>query len=145
MSLKKICRCGRIIPQSIHMCSECEAKNEKVKRQGYKDYKSKRTDIKEQKFYSSGNKEWTLTKEAVKSRDKGLCLICDSKDREGFVDEVHHIVELKEDWSRRLDMTNLICLCKRCHFYVHKKYKQSAKDKSEMQQKLRALIESEDY
>lgn len=137
---KKICRCGKIIPQDIPRCSECEAKLTNRNRQGYKDYKNKRTDIKEQKFYSKSNQAWTITKEAVKARDKGLCLLCDSKGDDGYVDDVHHIIELKEDWSRRFDMSNLICLCKRCHFYVHKKYRKDSKSKKEMQDKLKELI-----
>ncbi|CEQ00324.1 HNH endonuclease domain protein [[Clostridium] sordellii] len=143
--LKKICRCGKQIPQTLKMCSECEAKLTKSKRKGYKDYKSKRTDIKEQKFYDNGNKDWTLTKQAVKNRDEGRCLLCDFKGDDGYVDEVHHIIELKEDWSRRFDMSNLICLCKRCHFYVHKKYRKDSKSKKEMQDKLRELIKRDDY
>lgn len=138
--LKKFCRCGKIIPQNISMCSECEAKLNNRKRQGYKDYRHKRTDIKEQRFYSKSNREWSITREAVINRDHGLCMICDSNNKEGYVEEVHHIVELKEDWSRRLDMNNLICLCKRCHFYVHKKYNRDEKCKKEMQNKLKQLI-----
>ena len=143
--LKKFCRCGKIIPRDIIRCSECEAKFNKRKKQSYIDYKSKRTDIKEQKFYSPSNQAWIITREAIIARDNGLCLLCDSKDNEGYVDEVHHIVELKEDWSRRLDMTNLISLCKRCHFYVHKKYNRDDKSKKEMQDKLRELIKRDDY
>lgn len=139
--LKKFCRCGKKIPQNIKMCSECEAKLTKSKREGYKDYKSKRTDIKEQKFYSLSNKAWVITKEVVKARDNGVCLLCESKNDKGYVDDVHHIIELKEDWSRRFDMSNLICLCKRCHFYVHKKYRKDNKSKKEMQDKLRKLLE----
>ncbi|MFR3071994.1 MAG: HNH endonuclease [Paeniclostridium sp.] len=139
--LKKFCRCGKKIPQNIKMCSECEAKLTKSKRKGYKDYKSKRTDIKEQKFYSLSNKAWVITKEVVKARDNGVCLLCESKNDKGYVDDVHHIIELKEDWSRRFDMSNLICLCKRCHFYVHKKYRKDNKSKKEMQDKLRKLLE----
>lgn len=138
--LKKFCRCGKIIPQDISMCSECEAKFNNRKKQGYKDYKNKRTDIKEQKFYSKSNHEWNLTRAAVINRDEGLCILCDSNNKEGYAEEVHHIIELKEDWSRRLDMTNLVSLCKRCHYYTHKKYNKDNKSKIEMQNKLKQLI-----
>lgn len=138
--LKKFCRCGKIIPQDISRCSECEAKLTNRNRKGYKQYKSKRTDIKEQKFYSPSNREWKITRQAVINRDNGICLLCDSKNNRGYVDDVHHIVELKEDWSRRCDMMNLISLCKRCHLYVHKMYRKDSKSKKEMQDKLKELI-----
>ncbi|MEU3039173.1 HNH endonuclease [Nocardia salmonicida] len=34
---------------------------------------------------------------------------------------VHHKVELKEDWSKRLDMDNLEVVCIGCHNKIHKK------------------------
>lgn len=142
--LKKICRCGKIIPQTKFICDECEVKSGYRKREGYKNYKSKRTDIKEQKFYNN-NKDWAITRQAVISRDNGLCLLCESNNKHNYVDEVHHIVELKEDWSRRYDMNNLISLCKRCHFHVHKKYNRDDKSKKEMQDKLRELIKRDNY
>ncbi|CEP50284.1 HNH endonuclease domain protein [[Clostridium] sordellii] len=140
---KKFCRCGKIIPQGLPRCDDCQAKFDKRinvtdNKKAYKKYKANRKDFKEQKFY--GSKEWKLVKDSVKLRDKGLCMLCDSKGDDMYVDEVHHIVELKEDWSRRFDMNNLICLCKRCHFYVHMKYRKDSKSKKEMQDKLRSLI-----
>ncbi|TWK49239.1 hypothetical protein CHCC20347_1522 [Bacillus paralicheniformis] len=32
---------------------------------------------------------------------------------------VHHIVEVKQDWSKRLDLSNLESLCNACHNKVH--------------------------
>lgn len=140
--LRKFCRCGKIIPQSMKRCPECQSKYDKRitlnNREAYKRYKSKRTDSKEQKFYLS--KEWIFTRETVKQRDRGLCMLCDSNNKLSFVDNVHHIEELKDNWSKRTSMDNLICLCDRCHYYVHKKYKKSPKDKEAMQQKLRDIL-----
>ncbi|PAE58568.1 HNH endonuclease, partial [Bacillus licheniformis] len=34
-------------------------------------------------------------------------------------DMVHHIVEVKQDWSKRLDLSNLESLCNACHNKVH--------------------------
>ncbi len=53
------------------------------------------------------------------------------------MDTVHHIEELKEDWSRRFDKDNLISLCESCHQKIHKKY---LTNKLETQHNLRALI-----
>lgn len=133
--LKKFCRCGKIISQDIKMCNECEAKFNKDKKKSYKTYKTRRTDTKEQSIYSN-NKDWKLTRKAVMNRDNGMCKLCENK----HSDVVHHIEPLKESWSKRFNMSNLICLCNRCHYYVHKKYDKEYKSKVEMQDKLSKLI-----
>lgn len=138
MALKKFCRCGKIIPQELKMCSQCEAKLNKQNKKVYKDYRASRTDIKEQRFYVS--KGWILTKPEAIKRDKGLCRLCLSKNSISVQDTVHHIVPIKDDWALRLDIDNLICLCDGCHKKVHKKYRKSFKDKREMQEKLKELI-----
>lgn len=140
--LRKFCRCGKIISQEFKMCPECQEKFDRrtkvTNKEIYKRYANNRTDVKEQKFYKS--KEWLFTKEVAKQRDHGVCMLCDSKNKLSFVDNVHHIIELKEDWSKRTSLDNLICLCDRCHFYVHKKYKKSQADKEKMQQELKSII-----
>ena len=68
-------------------------------------------------FYRS--KEWLATRQAVLVRDHGLCQECLRQGRITKADTVHHIVELREDWSRRLDPANLISLCSACHNVVH--------------------------
>ena len=37
--LKKICRCGKVIPYSIKRCPECEAKAEKERKENIRYYK----------------------------------------------------------------------------------------------------------
>ena len=140
--LKKFCRCGKLIPQSLKVCNECQAKidarSKTLNKETYKRYKAKRIDLKEQRFYS--NRDWLFTRDTVRKRDKYLCKLCESNNKISYVDTVHHIVELKEDWSKRTSLDNLICLCSRCHYYVHKKYNKDFKSKKEMQEKLRSLI-----
>ena len=41
---------------------------------------------------------------------------------------IHHIEELKDNWSKRFDKDNLISLCENWHQKVHRKYL-SNKDK----------------
>ncbi|WP_297439080.1 HNH endonuclease [uncultured Clostridium sp.] len=141
--LKKFCRCQKIIPQEMKICDECKKKFEYKKKiqdkETYQKYKGKRTDDKEQKFYKTQN--WVFTRDVVKARDKGICRLCDSKGKLSFVNNVHHIEELKDTWELRTSMSNLICLCDRCHFYVHKKYKMSNEDKIAMQTKLREIMQ----
>ena len=56
---------------------------------------------------------WQKVRAAVVSRDNAMCCICLEQGRYNppKVIEVHHIVSLEQDYSRRLDKTNLICLC----------------------------------
>ncbi len=98
-------------------------------------YKKDRKDTKEQKFYSSKN--WIKVRDIIKNLDNNLCLVCLDNNELNNMDTVHHIEELKEDWSRRFDKDNLISLCESCHQKIHKKY---LTNKLETQHNLRALI-----
>ena len=62
---------------------------------------------------------WEKTRQAVLIRDKGLCQECLKEKKITPADTVHHIVELREDWGRRLDMDNLVSLCASCHSRIH--------------------------
>ncbi|WP_341636879.1 HNH endonuclease [Staphylococcus casei] len=65
-------------------------------------------------FYHSS--EWRKCRVQVLIRDSYLCQHCLKR---GIVNDkdlfVHHIVELKRDWNRRLDMGNLETVCRTCH------------------------------
>lgn len=103
----------------------------------HKEYKKYRQDTREQSFYSSG--EWLRKREDVKVFYKGIDIYSFyvlHTIEEGQT--VHHIVELKEDWSRRLDNGNLIYLTEANHQLVHKLYE---KDKEGTQKLLYSLIE----
>lgn len=65
-----------------------------------------------QKFYTS--KEWRDLREYKLSLDP-FCFDC--KNNGYFVGavHVHHKIDINEDPSKRLDIKNLISLCKKCH------------------------------
>ncbi|WP_115340543.1 HNH endonuclease [Staphylococcus saprophyticus] len=71
-------------------------------------------------FYNST--QWRKLRQQVLMRDNYLCQHCLD---EGVVNDknliVHHIVELKDDWSKRLDMENLEAVCFSCHNKIHSK------------------------
>lgn len=71
-------------------------------------------------FYHSS--AWRRLRQQVLMRDDYLCQHCLAK---GVVNDkdliVHHKVELKDDWSKRLDMENLEAVCFSCHNKIHKK------------------------
>ena len=119
--LSKLCpRCGKKILMSEKYCNECNDKIVEDKKQSYKRYKARRDDLKEQRFYCT--KEWNMAREIVKARDYGSCRICQSQGNIINFDVVHHIIELKEDWNKRTNKNNLICLCDKCHSKVHDIY-----------------------
>ena len=61
---------------------------------------------------------WKKKTIQIKNRDLYLCQVCKKQLHKTFLAfygrkriEVHHIVKLKNDFSKRLDDDNLICLC----------------------------------
>lgn len=67
------------------------------------------------------SKPWQKKRKQINERDKHLCQVC-IRDRHNtqlkynFTNiEVHHIDSIAEDWDRRLDDENLICLCASHH------------------------------
>ena len=69
-------------------------------------------------FYNST--QWRKLRQQVLIRDNYLCQHCLA---EGVVNDkdliVHHKIELKRDWSKRLDMENLEVVCFSCHNKIH--------------------------
>lgn len=59
---------------------------------------------------------WQKKRNEIKERDMFLCRIClyDKKINNKNL-QVHHIVSLEEDYSKRLDNNNLITVCPTCH------------------------------
>lgn len=76
------------------------------------EYRKTRTDIREQKFYKS--KEWKKLREHKRSINP-LCEECLLVGMATPMDVADHIIEIKDDWSRRLDLSNLMSLCYECH------------------------------
>ena len=68
-------------------------------------------------FYNS--KEWRVVREYILMRDKYLCTNCGNP-----AEEVHHIIHLTPqnitDINISLNAENLTCLCKNCHFDIHR-------------------------
>ena len=57
-------------------------------------------------------------------------------------DIVHHIIELTEDVSKGLLMSNLIPVSISTHNYIHSVYNKSLKDKKELQERLLSFIKN---
>lgn len=61
---------------------------------------------------------WRNKKRDIVHRDRALCLVCMSGAYPSYSSrplnqkvQVHHIIPINEDYTRRLDGDNLICLC----------------------------------
>ena len=70
-------------------------------------------------FYCS--REWQQLRQAKFDLANGLCEMCRKEGviREGK--EVHHIIKISQDWSKRLDFDNLILLCPEHHNLMHER------------------------
>lgn len=121
--LKKICRCGKVIRYNNKSCDECKAKIELERKQNIKYYKQNtyERDSKYNKFYKS--REWNSVRQLAIVRDHALCKDCLNKNTITPYNTVHHVVPIKHDWNRRLDINNLICLCESCHQKRHNSMK----------------------
>jgi len=89
------------------------------KQQEAKYYNKHVRDKQSTSFYKS--REWKQTRQLVLLRDNYLCQSCLKQDRVVPAVMVHHIVELKQDWNKRLDLNNLESMCNSCHNKVHGK------------------------
>lgn len=99
--MMKFCsKCGRLVQYPKRMCEECENK--------YAVSSSGRHNPQSQAFYNS--KDWKVLAAFKLQKENYTCEECG-----GIATDVHHIVPILDDWSKRLDYSNLQALCDRCH------------------------------
>lgn len=125
---KRCSRCGRRLPAG----STCPC----VKRR-HQEYDRYSRDKKSKEFYNG--QEWINARAAALDADGGIDVYLYMT--QGMVvaaDSVHHIVPLKEDWSLRVDLSNLISLHHDTHSRIEAMYKQ---DKTGTQEALRKMLE----
>ncbi len=137
--LLKSCRCGKLIPQSMKMCAECERRQQSR----YVVYNNTRRDQRAAEFYVS--KEWRALRPVIMSvyghvDIYALYVLHELKTLEES-DPIHHIIELEEDWEQRLNPLNLIPLKHETHSTITALYKQSNASMRATQKQLRSLIE----
>ena len=132
------CKCGRLIPQELRRCPECEKKeNESDSR--HVEYNRHRRNKKTAAFYTSG--EWRKVRALTLSTYDGLDLYAYYVQHTIEPAEmVHHIVEIEDDWSRRLDITNLFPLNNKNHGIISALYRRDAATKRRTQEQLREIL-----
>lgn len=115
MNIKKRCNkvgCRELIERTEGYCEEHKGIVDKE----YNTYKN-RYDKEYVSFYRSTS--WRKKRKQALVRDNWICKDCEAEGIISIAEEVHHIVETKDDWSKRLDLDNVISLCKRCHNKRH--------------------------
>jgi len=70
------------------------------------------------RFYNTG--DWIRLRVLAMERDNHLCQRCLKSKQLQAAHVVHHLIEVRDDWSKRLDLSNLESLCHTCHNRHHK-------------------------
>lgn len=126
MALLKLCRCGKKISIGDRYCEECNKKVEQYKKDNNKYYDKHRRNKKSTEFYHS--QEWINLRAFVLSKYKGLDLYAYYVEKRiVYASPVHHIIEIEEDWEKRLDISNLIPLSNANHNKMDALYKKDKK------------------
>ena len=99
--MKRACHCGRVVDRTP--CEKCRCKSR---------YNAP-------KHGERYDRKWRVLSESFRHLNP-LCHDCYDKDIATPADEVHHIIPISEDPSRRLDITNLVSLCQACHRERHR-------------------------
>lgn len=64
-------------------------------------------------------KDWNKLKLMARERDNNLCQMCKRKGKYKYADLVHHLIYVKADFTKALDLDNLMCVCSSCHNKIH--------------------------
>jgi 5-methylcytosine-specific restriction enzyme A len=120
--------CNEIIPLNQQYCEKHKAAYDNEIRHG--------ADKQFNDFYHSS--EWIKTQGLVMMKYHGLCVYSYVVEHKvAQADAAHHIIELREDWSKRLSMSNLIPLSATVHDGVIRSlYFQSRESKQRAQRML---------
>lgn len=124
---KRCSRCGKRIPSG----STCPC----VK-QRHREYDRYSRDRRSRSFYNS--KEWKTGRATALEADGGIDVYLFMT--EGIIaaaDMVHHIIPLKDDWNKRIDIDNMMSLSSDTHSMIEQMYK---KNKGEMIRKLQEML-----
>ena len=148
MPIKKLCSysgCNVLVDYGTKYCDKHRTKD----KERYKDYRRSRLQDREEKarqdFYNST--EWKNIRDLVIRKCFAIDIVEYYKTGQivmGYT--VHHIIELKDDWNKRLDINNLIYLSQENHIKIHKLMERSKEDKEkviEMLLQVKARFEQE--
>lgn len=110
MIIKRCTKCGKYFPYcSSSLCPEC--REVRQRKQSDKLYNQKIRNKETDRFYHS--RAWKELSKRILLKANAIgqgCAVC-----HGLATEVHHIEEVKDCPEKRLDESNLIPLCTKCH------------------------------
>lgn len=103
--------CRNLIPFDQQYC----AQHIHMKREKHKVYDAarKREEPHLRALYNSDR--WRKLSKQVKLRDDHMCQECLRNGRYTPADVTDHIIEVRDDWERRWDISNMEALCHECH------------------------------
>ena len=138
MALKKYCaRCGcnRLVDITETYCKA----HARTNAERNAEYDRAQRDRKAKAFYNSA--EWQTARAVALARDTGIDVyIYMTEHRVVPAVVVHHIVELREDYSKRSTLSNLISISEATHEGVIRQAYSRQDTKREMQEALRQAV-----
>lgn len=128
MTLMKLCpRCRKLIPAGQTYCDDCAVV---VDKERHRAYNHGRRDVREQQFYKS--KGWRSLVRLLAVKYHGLCAMSYVIDHRIIpYQTMHHIIPIKDDWSRRLDPMNVVPLSESWHQRIESAYRNGFKSKTQ--------------
>ena len=137
IAIKKFCKCGAVINAFSRHCDDCVHKykvHETVRQRQYDTLRDKK--IKE--FYSSA--KWVDNRNRVVSKFLNLDIYeYYQNNRIVNATTVHHIIPIKDDFSKRLEFCNLIPVSNATHQHIHAIYEHG--NSQDMQKLLKNLLD----
>lgn len=128
------CGCNHIVPQGVMYCKV----HTETQAERHKEYDQVRRNKKAKTFYNSPG--WRTVRQIALIRDNYIDVyLYVTEGRVVPAQHVHHITELEENYSKRLDLDNLISLSAGSHSKISKMYK-DAGQREEMQKTLRDCL-----
>ncbi|MBW9154871.1 HNH endonuclease [Clostridium tagluense] len=116
--------------------NDCKNKNKKIRNKDYDKFSRNKDSA---SFYAS--KPWRKVTKSCKSKFNGIDIYEYYVNKQMVYGSLsHHIIEIVEDKSKSLDISNLIYLSDSTHALVHVEYKSCEQDKKSMQELLMGLI-----
>ena len=76
----------------------------------------------------------------VMAKQNGLCLCCLKNNEINLSQTVHHIIPVKDNYDKRLDVDNLIGVCYSHHQLIHNLYDKDDKTKQDTQELLLKIV-----
>lgn len=158
MGLNKFCpKCDSIIGYRDKYCLDCQAEIDRKNKErfdrylrvrkatgqdkvAYKKYRDNRPDKEYQAFYNS--KEWKTKREKILAKFKHIDIYSYYKYKEIVAaDLVHHILEIKKDYNKKLSDDNLIAVSNKSHNEIHRRMNQSSEEMEIVTRELREMVE----